>query len=99
NSQNAQKQACRSAISVIESKTIYFDWGVSWAVVHGATTSQLGGLKPGCRKDSKGSSYHVGLFNSRNKQIIPPPLVEAAFDHSPTTKEVCDALRAAVDAS
>ena len=90
-----------AALDVLETKTFNFDWSPSWASVHDGNTSQLGGLKPGCREDSTGNPKlkWVGLFRSaaRNKRIQPPPLVQASFTDEPTTQEVVDALRTAVN--
>ncbi|KAI0699414.1 hypothetical protein BC835DRAFT_568015 [Cytidiella melzeri] len=90
------KRRCNAALDILATKTLSFDWSPNWASVHDGATSQLGGLKPGCRQDSSGERlYWVGLFNSgSNKRIQPPPLVEASFSSVPTTKEVVDALRA-----
>ncbi len=86
------------ALDVIASRPLYFDiWEVSWNVVHGASTSVLQGVKPGYRKDSSPLSlqpYHVGLFRTSNKDLIPPSIVEAAFAQPPTSVELASALRA-----
>ncbi|KAI0699416.1 hypothetical protein BC835DRAFT_567744 [Cytidiella melzeri] len=93
---NADKKRCNAALDVLATKTLSYDWSSSWASVHDGATSQLGGLKPGCRQDSTGARlYWVGLFNAgSNKRVQPPPLVQASFDHVPTTAEVVAALRA-----
>jgi len=49
---NAQKKLIAAALDVLATKTLYFDWTTQWVSVHDGNTSQLGGLKPGCRRDS-----------------------------------------------
>ncbi|RDX54308.1 hypothetical protein OH76DRAFT_1326190, partial [Lentinus brumalis] len=91
---NADKKRCRAALDILETKQLQFDWGPNWASVHDGNTSQLGGLKPGSRRDSAAPKhYWVGLFNSRDKRLIAPPLVEASFANPPTTAEAVEALR------
>ncbi|KAI0779700.1 hypothetical protein C8Q74DRAFT_1367541 [Fomes fomentarius] len=95
---NADKKRCRAALDILETKNLQFDWTPNWTSVHDGNTSQLGGLKPGCRQDSaKPNLYWVGLFNSSNKRLVPPPLVQASFATPPTTAQVVQALRAEVD--
>ncbi|KAI0329996.1 hypothetical protein GY45DRAFT_1371101 [Cubamyces sp. BRFM 1775] len=99
----ADKRRCLAALDVLETKKLYFDWSANWASIHDGNTSQLGGLKPGSREDSAAPKLRwVGLFNAgSNKRIQPPPLVEASFPAGtvPTTEEVVEALRAAVNAA
>ncbi|KAJ8475198.1 hypothetical protein ONZ51_g6707 [Trametes cubensis] len=100
---NPEKTRCRAALDILATKTLYFDWSEQWASIHDGNTSQLGGLKPGSREDSKAPKLRwVGLFNAgSNKRIQPPPLVQASFAAGtvPTTAEVVEALRAQVDAA
>ncbi|KAI0742398.1 hypothetical protein C8Q80DRAFT_1122700 [Daedaleopsis nitida] len=97
---NADKKKCREALDVLETRTLHFDWTSQWLSVHDGATSQLGGLKPGCRQDSADPKhYHVGLFRAANKRIQPPPLVEASFPTAPSSADAIKALRAAVDAA
>ncbi|KAI0748861.1 hypothetical protein C8Q74DRAFT_1222786 [Fomes fomentarius] len=92
------RKICIRALDIMEHRPIYFDnWLINWNVVHGASTSTLKGVKPGYRKDSSPLSaepYHVGLFRTSDKGLIPPPLVEAAFAQPPTSAELAQALRA-----
>ena len=68
--------------------------------MHDGNTSQLGGLKPGCRQDSAHPNlYWIGIFKSANKRIQPPPLIEVSFATAPDTSTVVEALRTAVDVS
>ncbi|KAI0688277.1 hypothetical protein BC835DRAFT_1522462 [Cytidiella melzeri] len=94
--QSADKKRCLAALDVLETKYLSFDWSPNWASVHDGNTSQLKGLKPGCRQDSTGDYlYWVGLFNAgSNKRVQPPPLVQASFRFAPITAEVVAALRA-----
>ncbi|KAI0719993.1 hypothetical protein C8T65DRAFT_736172 [Cerioporus squamosus] len=95
---NADKKRCRAALDILATKNLQFDWSANWASVHDGNTSQLGGLKPGCRQDSAAPRlYWVGLFNSKDKRLVPPPLIQAYFPGPPTTAEAVQALRAEVD--
>ncbi|KAI0329995.1 hypothetical protein GY45DRAFT_1371100 [Cubamyces sp. BRFM 1775] len=100
---NADKKRCLAALDILATKTLHFDWGTSWASIHDGNTSQLGGLKPGSREDSTAPKLRwVGLFNSgSNKRLQPPPLVQVSFAAGtvPTTAQVVEALRAAVNAA
>ena len=97
--QNAEKKLCSGALDELEKlASLNFDWGTSWAPVHGGNTGQLGGLKPCARMDSFATDkpYHVGLAVGAFRSIS-KPLVEASFASStPTVQEIVTALRAAL---
>lgn len=79
-------------------REIGFTWGANWAKAHNANTSQLGGLKPGSRQDSADPKhYHVGMFAAANKNIQGAPIIQASFDHAPTSAEAIEALEAALE--
>ncbi|KAJ7195484.1 hypothetical protein GGX14DRAFT_377030, partial [Mycena pura] len=95
---NYDKKRCHEALDILLTKNLQWDWGVNWTSVHDGNTSQLAGLKPGCRRDSAKPNLHwVGLLPvSSTKRVFPPPLVQASFANAPTTAEVVAALRAAL---
>ncbi|KIK04404.1 hypothetical protein K443DRAFT_4701 [Laccaria amethystina LaAM-08-1] len=94
---NAQKRQISAALDVLATKTLLFDWSTQWVSVHDGNTSQLGGLKPGCRQDSAAPKlYWVGIFTVSNKRIVPPPLIQASFAAVPDTATAVAALRVAL---
>jgi hypothetical protein len=95
--QNVQKKQITAALNVLANKTLYFDWTTQWVSVHDGNTSQLGGLKPGCRQDSANPKlYWVGIFTVSNKRIVPPPLIQASFATVPNTATAIAELRKAL---
>ncbi|KAJ2929859.1 hypothetical protein H1R20_g7233, partial [Candolleomyces eurysporus] len=93
------KKAIGEALDVIAGRTLAFTWGVSYSKAHDSNTSQLGGYKPGGRRDSQGAQlYWVGIFtaNSRTKDISGSALIEASFATEPDTATAVAALRTAL---
>ncbi|KAI6144459.1 hypothetical protein BKA82DRAFT_1004024 [Pisolithus tinctorius] len=94
----ATKKKIAAALDVMEDQEIAFVWNSSYSAVHNAKTSQLGGLKPGSRRDSAAPNlYWVAMFESKNKQIIPPPLIQASFATEPDTATAVAGLRVALE--
>ena len=85
---------------------LQFDWDPNkWHAVHNGKTSQLGGLKPGCRLESFGEppAKIVGLFRASGKKISGTPLVVIKFqftaenNRDPTNAEIVEGLKAEVE--
>ncbi|KAI6021037.1 hypothetical protein EDC04DRAFT_2901592 [Pisolithus marmoratus] len=97
---SATKKRIAAALDVMEDREITFVWSSSYGAVHNANTSQLGGLKPGSRRDSASPNlYWVAMFESKGKQIIPPPLIEASFATEPNTPTAVAKLREVLQAA
>ncbi|KZT63288.1 hypothetical protein DAEQUDRAFT_770742 [Daedalea quercina L-15889] len=95
---NSEKKKIEAALDVMAGRDLGFTWGSNWQKAHNANTSQLGGYKPGSRKDSAAPhKYHVGIFSAANKNIQGKPLVEAEFSKEPTSKQAVDALVSALN--
>jgi len=85
------------ALDVMATRDITFVWDTGYSAVHNALTSQLGGLKPGSRRDTfEPKLYWVGLFESKNKRIIKSPLIQASFATAPDVATTVAELRKAL---
>ncbi|KZT67989.1 hypothetical protein DAEQUDRAFT_728526 [Daedalea quercina L-15889] len=81
----------------MKEREMSFTWGANWQKVHNANTSQLGGLKPGSRQDTASPHhYWVGIFAGAGKNIQGNAIVQAAFDHEPSSAEAVEGLEAAL---
>jgi hypothetical protein len=95
--QNAQRTQISAALDVLETKTLGFNWDIQWGGAHDSGTSQLGGLKPGSRRDSAAPNlYWVGIFSVNNKKIVHPPFIQASFAAEPDTATAVAGLRQAL---
>ncbi|KAI5999059.1 hypothetical protein EDD15DRAFT_2363076 [Pisolithus albus] len=95
-----QKQRIRQALDVMATRTITFTWEKNYAAAHNAKTSELGGVKPGSRRDSAPPHFYwVAMFESGSKRIILPPLIAASFPSEPNTATAVAGLRAALEVS
>ncbi|KAM6490131.1 hypothetical protein JOM56_014450 [Amanita muscaria] len=77
---------------VDETRLIDLTWEPKYEKVHGVGTSKLEDYKLGSMKGTD-AQYHVGIFRSVDKRLIPPPLVVASWPAAPDGAQIISGLR------
>ena len=71
-------------------------WEAKYVPIHGIRTSGIEGYKLGSMMGSD-QQFHIAIFFSKQKRLIPPPIVTVAWETEPTGEEIVTRLTAAID--